>query len=120
METITEGITGIIERRKSSGFNGPLKHHQGTMTSARYDDLINWDVWCLRVDGEGGYYNGELSAMYEKLGIVSGNGEWYESAWRFDNMIDDDKKNRWEEFVVAELGKIDPADFWEWDEEGAE
>ena len=55
--------------------------------------------------------------MYDALGIFQGNGEWYESAWRYDKTIDDEIKEKWELFVIAELENIDPSDYWEWDDE---
>lgn len=115
-------IEQLIGRRAEAGFPAPLKHHQGTMTSAHYDceglvPYADWGEDVLSQDGdELGSYGHRLIDLYEALGIWEGNGEWYESAWRYDRTIDPAIAAKWEEFVTSELSRISVEDYWEWRE----
>jgi hypothetical protein len=107
---MTKRVQGLINRRIAASFATPLRHSQGTNTSALdHDNLISWQDW--QDDGEGWHYSEELDKLYEALGITSGNGEWYESAYCYDKSIDPKIVEAWVEFRDSELDKINPEDF---------
>jgi len=103
----------VRELRIEAGFQQPLRHRQGTATSARLLNVISWDEWR---NPEGGNYVG-LAGVYGELGIWEGCGEWYQSAWEFDDSISLKLREKWRLFLDATLEKIELEDYWEWDDE---
>lgn len=120
ISTLRDGESTLawVRRQMVENHLRPLKHHQGTMTSLRgtpyYNDVLGWDEFRNPQDGD---YSGELTDIYEALGIVQGNGEWYVSAYPYDDTIPVRDGVRWNEFVCAVLQQVDPADFWEYNDD---
>lgn len=116
-QTPTESTLKWVRRQMVENNVRPLKHQHGTMTGLRghaYDEhVLSWNYFR---SPDGGYYADELANIYEALGIVQGNGEWYVSAYQYDDSVSVNDSDRWNEFVSAVLSHVDASDFWIWDE----